>query len=221
MSGEPPPRLRDPRHPFWSGTGGTVAAALIAGVIALVGGGVAVHTGSVPGLPQPTVTQTSTIDAPTVTATATVTVTASPSSTQTTEQAGAVHLADRESRPEGLVLGGYMDETEQVGIDGKTYDFGWTVGLCSYNSTAIDMDINTGQHYKSFTTRLGLQDTGGDGSGKLAVIADGKEVREAKVKVKESTDITLDISGVQRLQIRGYKPSGCVTYALGDPTVSP
>lgn len=113
-----------------------------------------------------------------------------------------------------------MEDAQRVGIDGRTFDFGWIMDMHPNNATAIDMEVNTGQVYKMFRARLGLRDTGGTGEGKIAIVGDGRTLREVDVKVKTSQDVTLNITGIQRLQIKGYTPDGDVTYAVGDPVVN-
>ena len=116
-----------------------------------------------------------------------------------------------------------MNDQVNVGINGKTYEFGWTQSKSpnTFPNTAMGVDLNAG--YTTFTARLGLLSTSQTGEAKIAVLLDGKIAADSDVAVKQSKDVTIDVTKAQRLEITIYPPKGngnSVIFAVGDPKIS-
>jgi hypothetical protein len=225
MSG-PDPRLNSLKHPVYAGGAATIVAALVAFIGLWVGNSGAV-TNIFPG--SPATTQTLAIPGPTVTApgptvTATVTTPAAtpPAGSSGPVTTGVIHLADQSSRPEEILVGGMAYDQANVGINGKTFDFGWVGTQYQDSSPRIATGINLQRSYSRFSARLGVRDTSQASSVKLEVLADGVSLFSKVVTLQQSYDVNLPVSNVQRLEIKVYTPSPQgINFAIGDPTITP
>jgi hypothetical protein len=223
MSGSDP-RLNSLKHPIYAGGAATVAAALIGFVGLWIGNSGAV-TNVFPG--NPSTTQTLTLPGPTLTLnvpgpTVTTTVTSTGIGGNSSAPDGVIHLADQSSRPEGVLVDQRMNDQANIGINGRTFDFGWTAVQDHGSQPRIAMGINLQRSYSRFSARLGVLDTSPVSSVKLEVLADGVSIFAKIVTLQTSYDVNLTISNVQRLEIKVYTPSPSgIFYAVGDPTIIP
>ena len=213
---------------MWQGSAGAIVSALITAGIGLVVGNSGAASQVLPGSPTATVTVAG--PAVTTTTTATVTETVTPSGSAggggdpggtATVPVGAVVLADVENLPPDLVSDLRMSRGTNVPINGKTFDYGWKNGLGSSSSPFVNVSLNLNRSYAHFTARLGVLGTSEVNTGKIEVIADGTTVFSKAVTLQDSHDVDLDVSGVQRLEIKMFPPkTGVITYAVGNPVVT-
>lgn len=210
--------LTSPRHPLYQGAVGAILAAVVAAVLGLFVGNTGVVAKILPGAPTVIVT----VPGPTVTISAAppVSTTAPPASSL--KAAGAVHLADANNRPEDALVGPNMNDQSNVGINGKTFDAGWTQTIGSTNDPLVLMSINTKRAFSRFQARVGVLDTSAASSAKVEVIADGAVIFSKVVSLQQSYDVNLRVENVQRLDIKMYTPHpNAITLAIGDPTIIP
>lgn len=139
----------------------------------------------------------------------------------TTSLPGEVHLADNSTRPDGLLVIRDMNTSPDTTINGKSYDFSWKRDLGFRTSPLLAISIDTNRSYSTFTARVGLAGTSRGKKGKIEILADEKVLFSEPVEIGKSFDPELDITGVQRLEIKLYGVSGdYATYAIGDPVIS-
>ena len=78
------------------------------------------------------------------------------------------------------------------------------------------------QGYSRFKTRVGVADTSANTSGKVEILADGKQVFTRRVSLTTSYPVDLNIKGVQRLEVKQLpSDGGGMIYAIGDPMLIP
>lgn len=195
----------------------TAAATIIAAVIGLLATGRTITADSSSDKPgetkSPLAAATKTIPGPTVTVTV--------SAEETTRPSDAVHLADQSSVPEGALVDAQVNHETDLGIDGKSFDFGWSIPGSKFSNAQVVMGINANQGYSKLQARLGLADTSSNSSGKLTILRDGSVFKTYEVDLPSSHDVTVPISGIQRVEIKMLAATGDVTYAVGDPVLVP
>lgn len=115
-----------------------------------------------------------------------------------------------------------MNDALNLGIDGKTYDFGWTASGDPFYTPSVILGINTNQRYSKFQARVGVAATSGNTSGKLVILTDGKVAYTCNVGLKQSIPLNLTITGVQRIEIKRLPSENeGMIYAIGDPVLVP
>jgi hypothetical protein len=199
------------------GAGATVVAGLVTALLGKQSGTFTVFLGPAP---------TSTVAGPTVPGpTVTVpgpTVTVAGNSGSDPLPLNAIHLADPSNVPEDILVGKEMDDALNLGIDGKTYDFGWTASGSPYYNPTIILGVNANQKYSRFQARVGVAATSGNTFGKLVFLTDGKVAYTCNVGLKTSIPLNLNITGVQRIEIKRLPSENeGMIYAIGDPVLVP
>jgi hypothetical protein len=116
-----------------------------------------------------------------------------------------------------------MNEEQNLEIDGKTFDFGWTRSSAPFYTAAVVTSLNPNGSYSKFKARIGLDASdSANTSGKIVILADDAVTFTKTLTLNGSEDVNLDIADVQRLEIKQYpsKEEGLV-YAIDDPILAP
>jgi hypothetical protein len=114
-------------------------------------------------------------------------------------------------------------QTGPIAINGQQYPFGAYGQGSPQSSTPEEIDFDLSRSFKTFTARIGVIDTSpANCSAEIQVITDGTTVVDSTFSLGQSKDLSLNVSGVLRLQIVVVNSNGYQCYGgLGNPNVAP
>lgn len=113
--------------------------------------------------------------------------------------------------------------TGNIDINGQTAIDGFTTYYCCGSDTTIynaQVAIDLGRSYKTFHARLGIEDhSEGKVPIEFKIYADGRMVFDKSFTLGHSQDLTLNVTGVLRLEMDFKGQIDRAKAAVGDPTV--